>query len=452
MKKDNITPLQPKSLIEKYNIPSPRYTSYPPVPVWKGIEQNTWFHLLNQSLAKDSSLSLYIHVPFCRELCSFCGCTKVITKDKTKGREYLDLIKTEYQLTKQHLNHKPTLKEMHLGGGSPSWLPAEELDELLSFFLDEEKFQIDRSELELSIELDPRTTTFDQIQILKKHGFNRASLGVQDTHEEVLDVIRRRQSYEQVKNVFDWLKAAGIKLINIDLIYGLPKQTKVSILQTLESVMLLKPTRIAFYSYAHIPSMRPAQKIVERHGLPDAELKRTLYEVGKEFLLTHGYLEIGMDHFATEEDKLYHAYKAGNLHRNFMGYTVQYSKNLLGFGPSSLSSIDEAFAQNEKEYKEWKELINNQHSPIIHGHVLSTEEQNKRKMIMDLMCHFQTKTKVEELPDWQQQNLKNLSADHLIEIHRDGLVATDLGKAFIRNICMAIDDTYRPNNRHSSSI
>lgn len=452
MEKNNNTPVQPNSLIEKYNIPSPRYTSYPPVPVWKGIEQKTWFQLLNQSLEKDSSLSLYIHVPFCKELCSFCGCTKVITKDKSKGREYLDLIKKEYALAAQKIHSKPTLKEMHLGGGSPSWLPADELDELLSFFLDSEKFQMNRDQLELSIELDPRTTTYEQVQILKKHGFNRASLGVQDTHEEVLDVIRRRQSFEQVKNVFDWLKNADIKLINIDLIYGLPKQTEQTIIETLENVRTLGPTRIAFYSYAHIPSMRPAQKIVERHGLPDAELKRKLYEVGKAFLLGHGYLEIGMDHFATAEDKLYHAYKTGNLHRNFMGYTVQYSKNLLGFGPSSLSSIDEAFAQNEKEYKDWKSLIQDDHSPIIHGHVLSNEEQNKRKMIMDLMCHFKTEAKIKNLPEWQQKNLAALSTDHLIEIHENVLIATEMGKTFIRNICMAIDDTYRPQNRHSSSI
>lgn len=452
MEKNNNTPLQPKSLIEKYNIPSPRYTSYPPVPVWKGIEQKTWFHLLNQSLKNDPSLSLYLHVPFCKELCSFCGCTKVITKDKAKGREYLDLIKKEYELAAQKIDFKPHLKEMHLGGGSPSWLPADELDELLTFFLDPQKFKIDPLSLELSIELDPRTTTYDQIQVLKKHGFNRASLGVQDTHEEVLDVIRRRQSFEQVKNVFDWLKEAGIKLINIDLIYGLPKQTEQTILETLENVLKLNPTRIAFYSYAHIPSMRPAQKIVERHGLPDAELKRKLYEVGKKFLLTHEYLEIGMDHFATSEDKLYQAYKDGHLHRNFMGYTVQFSKNLLGFGPSSLSSIDEAFAQNEKEYKEWKQLINDNHSPIIHGHVLSSEELKKRKMIMDLMCHFKTKADITELPDWQKQNLAALSKDHLIEVKNDSLMATELGKMFIRNICMAIDDTYRPQNRHSSSI
>lgn len=439
-------------LIEKYNVPSPRYTSYPPVPVWKGIEQKSWFNLLAQSLANDPTLSLYLHVPFCRELCSFCGCTKVITKDKSKGREFIDSLKTEWEITAPHLKTKPHLKEMHLGGGSPTWLSASELDEVLTFFLDPEKFEFNPSELELSIELDPRTTTYEQIQVLKKHHFKRASLGVQDIHEDVLEVIRRRQSFKQVEDVFNWLKEAGIHLINIDLIYGLPLQTAQTIRESLERVISLRPTRFAFYSYAHIPSLRPAQKIVERHGLPDPIEKRKLYEVGKEILEKMGYREIGMDHFANAEDLLYKAYEEGKLHRNFMGYTVSFSKNLLGFGPSSLSSIDEAFAQNEKDYRLWRELLKNNHSPIIHGHELTDVEIKKRKMIMDLMCHFETTIDPKILPTWQQEKLLELKNDLLIECNNDQLKATNLGKTFIRNICMAIDDTFIPKNHHSTSI
>lgn len=439
-------------LIEKYNVPSPRYTSYPPVPVWKGIEQKTWFSLLEKSLQSDPSLSLYLHIPFCRELCSFCGCTKVITKDKSKAREFIDALKMEWELTKPHLKTKPLLKEMHLGGGSPTWLSASELDEVLSFFLDPEKFNFSLEELELSIELDPRTTTYEQIQVLKKHHFKRASLGVQDTHEEVLEVIRRRQSFKQIEDVFHWLQEASIHLINIDLIYGLPHQTPKTISESLEKIIKLKPTRLAFYSYAHIPSLRPAQKIVERHGLPDPLEKRKLYEAGKEVLEKMGYVEIGMDHFASIDDLLFKAYEEGKLHRNFMGYTVSFSKNLLGFGPSSLSSIDEAFAQNEKEYRVWREHIKNGYSPIIHGHVLNDAELKKRKMIMDLMCQFKTNLDVSTLPDWQLEKLKDLASDQLVEWDKENLKATSLGKAFIRNICMAIDDTFIPKNRHSSSI
>ena len=439
-------------LIEKYNVPSPRYTSYPPVPVWKGIEQKTWFHLLENSLANDPTLSLYIHVPFCRELCSFCGCTKVITKDKSKGREYLDALKAEWELTRPHLKTKPILKEVHLGGGSPTWLEASELDELLSFFLDKEKFIFNPNETELSIELDPRTTTYEQIQILKKHNFKRASLGIQDTHEEVLEVIRRRQSFQQVSDVFKWLKDAGINLINIDLIYGLPKQTPHTIKESLERMIELKPTRLAFYSYAHIPSLRPAQKIVERHGLPGPIEKRELYETGKKILEENGYIEIGMDHFASSDDLLYKAYNEGKLHRNFMGYTVSFSKNLLGFGPSSLSSVDKAFAQNAKEYKEWKDFINHGHSPIVHGHVLTEDEIKKRNNILDLMCKFQTEIDNEYLPVWQREKLKDLEDDQLIKWDGQKLMTTSEGKPFIRNICMALDDTFKPKANHSSSI
>ncbi len=452
MDNKNNTHKIPTELINKYNIPSPRYTSYPPVPVWQGISEENWIQNLNLSLSHDNSLSIYLHVPFCRELCSFCGCNKMITKDKSKGAEYLHLIKKEWDLLSQKLKVKPKIKEMHLGGGSPTWLSHDELDELISFFLDSKKFDFNNQDLELSIELDPRTTTKEQIEVLKKHHFTRASIGVQDVHEDVLMAIRRNQDFKTVKQVFQWLHDADIKLINIDLIYGLPNQTPLTILESLKLVNTLKPTRIAFYSYAHLPSLRPAQKIVERFGLPTAEEKRKLYEIGKKYLLENGYIEIGMDHFASNEDELFSAYNEGKLHRNFMGYTVQYSNNLLGFGPSSLSSTELAFSQNEKDYKLWKNLVLENKIPIIHGHLLSKAEKQKQLMVLDLMCHFKTSLKNIELPDWQKENLEKLKKDQLIEFKDDYLYATDLGKIFIRNICMAIDDSYRPNNKHSSSI
>lgn len=440
------------NLIDKYNVPCPRYTSYPPVPVWKGISRESWFTNLSNSLLKDPSLSLYIHVPFCRELCAFCGCTKVITKDKSKGRDFLDAIKKEWELLSPNLKIKPNLKEMHLGGGSPSWLAADELDELLTFFLDNKKFHFDINDLELSIELDPRTTTYEQIIVLKKHNFKRVSLGVQDINPNVLTAIHRKQTFELIENIFSWLRNNDILQINVDLIYGLPHQSPQSIIDTLEKINTLKPTRIALYSYAHIPSLKPAQKIVERHGLPSAEEKNTLYNTAKKFLESSEYVEIGMDHFAKKEDKLYIAYLEGKLHRNFMGYTVNYSQNLLGLGPSSLSSTEKAFAQNEKEYKEWRKFILNNEIPIVHGHELSPKEEEKRKMIMNLMCKFETKLNQNSLEDWQKVMLLNLSNDQIVEWNHDKLRATKLGKTFIRNICMAIDDTFSSARAHSKSI
>ncbi len=442
----------PKDLMDKYNIPTPRYTSYPPVPVWKGICEDEWLNSLKSSIKEDSSLALYIHVPFCQKLCAFCGCQKMITRDLKYGREYLDALKREWLQLYTHLNQKPKLKEMHLGGGSPSWLPPTLLDELLEFFLCNHYFEIDRDQFELSIELDPRTTTKDQIQILKKHRFTRVSLGIQDTNDRVLNAIKRNQPYTIVEDLMAMLHEIQIPSINLDLIYGLPYQTLESIEQTLHSVLKLNPHRLAFYSYAHLPSLKPAQKIVERHGLPDPFTKRKIYEHGRKILIENNFFEIGLDHFAKPSDSLYQSYLNGKLHRNFMGHTTLHSSTLIGLGPSALSSTNTAFAQNEKEYRDWHKKVVTNSFPLFHGHQLNSNEQIKQKMIINLMCKFETQIDQNLLPDWQKQELESLQDDGLIIMTKNSIKVSSLGKIFIRNVCKALDDTFKPYQTHSSSI
>lgn len=431
----------PLALLKKYNQPGPRYTSYPTYPVWKGIEVSNWFNHFGKALEQNPTLSLYIHVPFCRTLCAFCGCNKMITKDYSKAEEYITALHKEFSHYEKLIPENTEIFEIHFGGGSPSWLKPNELEKLLSPILSSKKFKIDSKLLEQSIELDPRTTTLEHCQSLKRLGFNRVSLGIQDTNDIVLKSIRREQPLSLVSEVVKNLKENGIELLNMDLIYGLPFQTQESIKQTIKDIVDFRPTRIALYSYAHVPSLKPAQKLLERDGLPSPEEKMIIAETARELLVKAGYVEIGMDHFALQSDSLYKSYAKGELHRNFMGYTVQRSNVLLGLGPSSLSDSWTAFSQNEKDYKAWLDLINLQGHAIIHGHELNQKELNRRKEILNLMCEFHTKIELNTLSENQKSKLDNLKHDQLITEIENEIKVTNKGKHFIRNICMAIDDS-----------
>lgn len=428
-------------LLKKYNIPGPRYTSYPTYPVWTGITPNSWFKHFQDNLQANPTLSFYIHVPFCKTLCAFCGCTKMITKDYSKADEYIDALHKEFYHYEKMIPEGTKVFEIHLGGGSPSWLKPTELKRLLAPILNSKKLIIDPSILEQSIEMDPRTTTIEHCQQLKNLGFNRVSLGIQDTNDVVLKSIRREQPLSLVTEVVSNLKKNGIELFNMDLIYGLPYQTIESITQTIKDVINFKPTRIALYSYAHVPSLKPAQKLLEKDGLPGPEEKLLLAEKARELLLQAGYIEIGMDHFALTTDSLYKSYKQNELHRNFMGYTVQRSNVLLGLGPSSLSDSWDAFAQNEKDYQKWKELVINNDHAIIHGHELSHNEIKRRNEILNLMCNFKTTFSNNDLSLNQLAKINTMKSDELLVVKNNNEIeATELGRHFIRNICMAFDD------------
>lgn len=430
----------PFELLKKYNQPGPRYTSYPTYPAWTGITAEQWFNHFSNALNEDGSLSIYIHVPFCKSLCAFCGCTKMITKDYSKADEYINALHKEFKFYESMIPFNTKIHEIHLGGGSPSWLKPAELKRLLDPILNSPKLIIDRNHVEQSIEMDPRTTTIEHCKHLSELGFNRVSLGIQDTNDTVLRSIRRDQPLPLVTEVVNNLQKNQIKLLNMDLIYGLPFQTVETIRQTIKDIVNFRPTRIALYSYAHVPSLKPAQKLLEKDGLPDAETKMLIAETARQLLIEAGYFEIGMDHFALESDSLYQSFKNHELHRNFMGYTVQRSKVLLGLGPSSLSDSWTSFAQNEKDYSKWLDLILKNGHAIIYGHQLTEKELNRRKEILNLMCDFSSSIKLENISVSQKLKLDNLNSDELIVQTENQIAVTENGKHFIRNICMAIDD------------
>lgn len=428
-------------LIRKYDVPGPRYTSYPTVPAWKGLPEgiDSWKAALQESLLRSNEgVSIYLHIPFCRSLCAFCGCTKVITRDRELGPRLIRAIHRELSLYAAMLPRGLPLRELHLGGGTPTWLDHKELGELLHPFLSGPIFERDKKTA-LSIEIDPRTVAVEHIDLFKELNFSRVSIGVQDFNPEVMKIIHREQSAELVASVVKQLRSRGIHGLNFDLVYGLPKQTPQSVAESLRQVLDLKPDRVAFYSYAHVPWMRPAQKLLEPHGLPCGAEKRALYEAGREIFEAFGYKEIGMDHFALPSDELHQASLDGRLHRNFMGYTVRRSNVLLGFGPSSLSDCGDAFAQNEKNVSNYFESVERGRLPVVHGHVLNPEEQMRRRLVLDISCRLGADLKSYQLASAEIERLAALEKDGLIKISESAIKVTSLGRIFLRNICMALD-------------
>jgi oxygen-independent coproporphyrinogen III oxidase len=432
------------TLLARYDRPVPRYTSYPTVPYWKGISSAQWRESVQHRMDNKAELgvSLYVHVPYCHSLCSFCACTRVISRDASKGAPFvatllreLDLKLGDLRTNESQESPKWKLREIHLGGGTPTWLAPQLLGELLR----EIRLRFDPVAVpEISIEIDPRTCTSEHLDTLALQGVRRVSLGVQDFHSPTLKAIKREQPYSIVRDLVSDLRDRGISSINFDLVYGLPYQSEESMDETIDRVLELAPSRIALYSYAHLPSIKAAQKGVEKHGLPDAPLKRHLYEHAREGLLEAGYLEIGMDHFARPEDDLSLAQKNGSLHRNFMGYTVQRTPLLIGLGPSSLSDSWFGFAQNEKDVALWSEKIVRGDITPIGGHLLSAEDLQRREIILDLMCRFKAQCPA---PILNELKASSVFADHLIELNEStGVVrVTEEGQAFVRNICAVVD-------------
>jgi len=440
-----------KELVEKYNLPVPRYTSYPTVPVWKdNLDTDQWVTLLKKQFSihnKKDGISLYIHLPFCESLCTYCGCNKKITTNHSVEEEYLITIEKEFKLYLGLLEEKPVIREIHLGGGTPTFFSPANLTRLISFI---KQNSIIHPEHEFSIEGHPNNTTREHLQALYDLGFRRISYGVQDNDPEVQHIINRIQPLENVKNATDIAREIGFASVNFDLIYGLPKQTLESITRTFEQVLELKPDRIAFYSYAHVPWTSRGQRLFDEHDLPSAEEKLKLYLKGKEILIQAGYVDIGMDHFALTNDALYMAWVDGTLHRNFMGYTTQHTSILLGLGVSSISDIGNAFAQNKKNLHEYYECINNNELPVFKGYFLNKEDLTFRKHILNISCQGKTIFNPEDfliLEKWTFPELLSLEKDALIDWNETGLAVTPLGRHFIRNICSAFDLHLQQNKK-----
>ncbi len=435
-----------KDLIEKYNIPAPRYTSYPTVPYWdNNLNEQSWIEQIKRSFIQNNKdgISLYIHLPYCESLCTYCACNTRITVNHKVEQPYINTLLKEWKLYLAQFNDKPNLKELHLGGGTPTFFAASSLQFLLDTIIKSCNIGMDA---DFSFEGHPSNTTELHLKTLYGIGFKRVSFGVQDFDERVQYAINRYQSFEEVKYIMDKARAIGYTSINIDLVYGLPYQTKASVTSTIESIISLKPERIAFYSYAHVPWLKPGQRKYTDKDLPLASEKRELYEIGKVLFNHAGYTDIGMDHFALPGDELLTAFNTKTLHRNFMGYTTNHTKLLIGLGCSSISDSWNAFSQNIKTIEEYIEEVNKGKFPIYKGHILNTEDLQIRQHILNLMCvhesDFDQTLCNRNLLETCKHKWEELLKDKLITIQNNKVILTQKGRFFLRNICLAFDKRY----------
>jgi len=438
--------VQVNSLIQKYNVPGPRYTSYPTVPYWE--EQNFSLEQWKQTLKKSfdesnqsEGISLYIHLPFCESLCTFCGCHKRVTKKHEMEQPYIQAVLKEWDLYCELLQEKPIIKEIHLGGGTPTFFSMAHLAQLIQGIL--AKADVPPVH-EFSFEGHPNNTMREHLQGLYDLGFRRVSYGVQDYNETVQKAIHRIQPYENVKQVTEWAREIGYESISHDLVFGLPFQSLEDVLNTIEQTNSLLPDRLALYSYAHVPWIKGnGQRGFKDADVPKDAIKRECYEEGKKKLLAHGYHEIGMDHFALEKDAMYQSFQAGTLHRNFMGYTASKTQVMIGLGISSISDSWYSFAQNVKTIEEYYECLARNEIPVFKGHVLNQEDLIIRQHILNLMCSFSTSWGNPELrfPEIDEvlEQLEEMEQDGLIQFSDSSVTILEKGKPFVRNICMAFD-------------
>ncbi len=448
----NFAFVQKAQLIRKYNVPGPRYTSYPTVPHWQHEKptNESWLNEVRKTYAtdcKEEGLCLYIHLPYCESLCTYCGCNTRITVNHAVEKPYIEGLCKEWDLVLQELGSKPVVKEIHLGGGTPTFFSPENLHSLIAYI---QSKSIQHKNFEYSFEGHPNNTTYKHLETLAQLGFKRVSFGVQDIDPRVQEAIHRIQPTENVTRAIAWARELGYDSVNIDLVYGLPFQTLETVKKTIEEVFRWKPDRIAYYSYAHVPWLKPGQRKYTELDLPAGDEKRALYENGCMWLEENGYVEIGMDHFALKSDPLYESYANGNLHRNFMGYTTTTSRLLIGLGVSSISDAWGAFAQNEKTVEGYLTRINNNEWAYFKGHQLTIEEKKIRQHITQLMCHFHTEWSfgdpIEEQINLRLSSLKEMERDELLQLRENSITVLPEGKKFIRNICMAIDPLISKNN------
>lgn len=425
------------NLLKKYNIAAPRYTSYPTVPYWDHqlFSSQQWENKLFSAFQKDhEGISLYIHLPFCESLCTYCGCNTRITKNHNVELPYIQALIAEWQLYIEMLGKPPVVKELHLGGGTPTFFSAPHLELLIKSILGK-----NISTTICSFEAHPDNTTTAHLKTLGQLGFKRLSLGVQDFDPRVQFMINRFQTPQQVKGITQKARELGYTSINYDLIYGLPGQTSTGLTQTLYEVIGMMPDRIAFYSYAHVPWLKPGQRHYSEKDIPQGDEKFALYQLGRDLLLGAGYEEIGMDHFALRTDSLYQAKENYQLHRNFMGYTDNHTKISIGLGVSAISDCFTAFAQNSKTVEGYLAQIGNGNLAVDKGHILTDKDLQIRQHILNLMCKGSARYST-EIPQSVKERLALFLEDELIYADKNSINILSRGKPFLRNICMALDE------------
>lgn len=436
--------------LRRYDRPGPRYTSYP-----TAVEFNDRFddaayreRLAAAADQRDEPLSLYAHLPFCEARCTYCGCMVIITQKREVAVRYLDYLERELEMLAAALGRRRRVVQHHWGGGTPTYLSLEQIVRLDAAV--QRHFDLD-PDAERAIEIDPRVTTREQITLLRRLGFNRLSMGVQDFTPEVQEAINRRQTESLTRDLFKFARDTGFDSINVDLIYGLPRQTVATFEQTLASVVDMRPNRIAVYSYAHVPWLRPHQKAIDRAELPDASLKIDLFGAAIATFTSGGYEQIGMDHFALPGDELAVAARERRLHRNFMGYTTRPARDMVGVGVSAIGDVDGAFAQNEKKLPRYYHAIDAGRFPIERGYLLSKDDAVRRYVITQLMCNFHVdpaavqKRFGVDFDAYFAAELESLTApggpvsDGFLHIGEDGLTVTPDGRLFVRTVCMEFD-------------
>jgi oxygen-independent coproporphyrinogen III oxidase len=436
--------------LKQYDRPGPRYTSYPTAVEFSDrFDEAAYKGRLAAAADRPAEpLSLYTHVPFCESRCTYCGCMTIITKKREIAVEYVDYLVREIAMLASALNGRRRLVQHHWGGGTPTYLTPEQIVRLDAAV--KEHFDV-AADAERAIEIDPRVTTREQITLLRGLGFNRLSMGVQDFTPEVQDAINRHQSEQQTRNLYSFARDAGFGSINLDLIYGLPKQTLETFRRTLDAVASMRPERIAVYSYAHVPWLRPNQKTISPADLPDANLKFELFGAAVETFAAAGYQQIGMDHFALPDDELAVAARERRLHRNFMGYTTRPAADMIGIGVSAIGDVCGAFAQNHKKLPRYYESIDAGRFPIERGYLLSADDSVRRYVITQLMCNFHVNRATVEsrfgvdFEPYFARELDALSApggpvdDGFVEVNEDSITVTPDGRLFVRNICMEFD-------------
>ena len=435
-----------EELIKKYDKPGPRYTSYPPATEFSESYGRDYFikHLL-KSNEGGKPLSLYFHIPFCENACWFCGCNVIINRIRGREIPYLQRMAKEIEYLKRYLDTSRPVIQLHWGGGTPNYLTTAQTEYLFSLI--RENFEISPN-AEISIEIDPRSITFNQIKLYKELGFNRISIGVQDFNPKVQKAINRIQPYPLLEKVMNWVRELGFTSINIDLIYGLPYQTPKSFEETVEKTITLNPDRIAVYNFAYVPWIKPLQRRIEKRALPSPQEKLQMLKTAIEGFTEAGYVYIGMDHFAKPNDELVIAQKAGKLWRNFQGYTTKKGVDLIGIGISSISMLERYYGQNYKTVRPYYEAIDVGLLPTYRGIELNDDDVVRREVITELICNFVLDKKaIEEKFRLDFDNYFESELKELKEMERDGLIhlgerflkVTPLGRLLIRNICMVFD-------------
>lgn len=435
-------------LIRRYDHAGPRYTSYPTaVQFHDGVKPADFLHAIDASRAANRQLSLYVHVPFCANICYYCACNKVITKDRSRAREYLASVQREMELISAHLGPDQVVEQLHFGGGTPTFLSHQELRELMGGL--RSQFNLRDDDIgDYSIEIDPREADWATMGLLRELGFNRVSFGVQDLDPEVQRAVNRLQTLEQTQTVMDAARTLAYRSINIDLIYGLPKQTPDSFARTVEAIIALKPDRLSVFNYAHLPERFMPQRRINSADLPSPAQKLEMFENSVRQLLAAGYRYIGMDHFALPDDSLSIAQENGELQRNFQGYTTHGHCDLIGLGVSSISQVGDLYCQNSSDLKVYQERLQADELATQRGLVCHADDIIRRAVISQLICHFQLQfSDIEsrfgiDFPEYFASclpMLEQMARDGLIILTPGGIRVMAAGRLLVRSICMLFD-------------